>query len=204
MFFNIDQLIARLKSGDLSDEEFDGLYEEEIQQLSYMHWTPIQIAITSVNWLKEVNSKHILDIGSGVGKFCIVGSIISKLQFNGVEKRASLCEIAESLRDNLGVSNTQCKFINEDIINLDFQSFDTFYYFNPFLEQKVNVGRIDHTIDLSEKLYDLYESTVFNKLNACKAGTKLITYCSEEFSWPTTYKIQNLAYNGRLMLLIKE
>ncbi len=60
------------------DVTFDDLYPEDIQNLSPMHWTPVDIARRASNFLAIPNAR-VLDIGSGVGKFCITAGFFTWL-----------------------------------------------------------------------------------------------------------------------------
>jgi len=69
------------------DISFDYLYPKRIQDLSGLHWTSLEIAKKSSEYLSAPNSK-VLDIGSGVGKFCIsAGFFEPETLFYGVEQR---------------------------------------------------------------------------------------------------------------------
>jgi hypothetical protein len=68
-----------------SDLAFDALYERRIRELSPQHWTPVRIARRAAELLTLSGAKRILDVGSGVGKFCIVGALTTEAQFVGIE-----------------------------------------------------------------------------------------------------------------------
>ena len=61
-------------SYNLNDTNFDQMYPIRIQKLSKMHWTPIEIANKAAKFLAYRPGIKVLDIGSGVGKFCLVGA----------------------------------------------------------------------------------------------------------------------------------
>ena len=70
-----------------SDAAFDSLYPIHIQKLSAIHWTPLSVAVTAARFLAPTKKAHVMDIGAGVGKFCVVGSIFTKGSFTGIEQR---------------------------------------------------------------------------------------------------------------------
>src|SRR5690606_23475627 len=110
-----------------NDSEFDKVYPSRYQKISKIHWTPVEVIKTTVEWLEENKALRILDIGSGVGKFCILGSIVSKLTFVGVEKRKNLFLQSKKIAAFFKTKNVF--FINDNITNINFQEFDAFYYF---------------------------------------------------------------------------
>ena len=60
-----------------SDLQFDQLYPDYIQQLSGMHWTPLQVAKLAAEFLVTGEGSRILDIGSGVGNFVFALLIVN-------------------------------------------------------------------------------------------------------------------------------
>ena len=92
---------------DIFDKDtiFDDLYPEHIQELSLMHWTPVDIAKKASDFL-ALPSTRVLDIGSGVGKFCITaGFFHPETTFCGVEQRSELFTIAELAKEEINLPN---------------------------------------------------------------------------------------------------
>lgn len=185
-----------------SDLEFDKVYSCHYQKISKTHWTPVEVIKTAVDWLEGKKAIKILDIGSGVGKFCILGSILSKFTFVGVEKRKNL--FLQSKKTAAFFKAENVLFINDNITNINFQEFDAFYYYNPFGEQIAYSGWIDQKPDFSEKKYRHYEDYVIGELSKMPVGTKVITYYSNDLFLPSSYRLRNMMYNGQLLLWIKE
>lgn len=185
-----------------NDSEFDKVYPSRYQKISKIHWTPVEVIKTTVEWLEENKALRILDIGSGVGKFCILGSIVSKLTFVGVEKRKNLFLQSKKIAAFFKTKNVF--FINDNITNINFQEFDAFYYFNPFCEQIAHSDWIDQEPDFSEEKYKNYEDYVISELSVMPIGAKVITYCSNDFILPSSFRLKNMMYDGQLLLWIKE
>lgn len=185
-----------------SDDEFDKVFAERYQIISDTHWTPVEVIKTAVQWLEENKASRILDIGSGVGKFCVLGSIISKLSFIGVEKRKNLFHQAKKI--SAFFNTTNAFFINDNITNINFKEYDAFYYFNPFCEQIAHGDWIDKKPDFSEEKYLEYVDYVINELKDMPNGTMVITYYSNDLFLPISYKLKNMLYEGQLLLWIKE
>ena len=106
----------------------------------------------------ENEKAAILDIGSGIGKFCIVGAQISKATFTGIELRSNLVKEAAQIAKKLNIPNVS--FINDDITNIGFEHFDAFYFYNPFGEHIAVADWIDKAIDFSEKQLFVLEKYV--------------------------------------------
>src|SRR5436305_754412 len=69
-----------------NDKAFDQLYPEHIRKLSQLHWTPVDIASKAADFL-AIPCARVLDIGSGVGKFCLAaGSFHPETLFFGIEQ----------------------------------------------------------------------------------------------------------------------
>lgn len=190
-----------IKKGFLNDEKFDSLFSEEIRKHSFIHWTPLEIVETSIDWLKLDSNSIVLDIGSGAGKFCVMGALMSKAQFVGVEKRKDLVAAADRLKKDTGVPNVN--FINDDIMNIDFKSFSAFYYYNPFCEYIAEFDLIDDTVEYSPDIFRIYEDHVIEELAELKKGTRIVTYCSQAFPLPASYELRDMLYDGNLALWVK-
>src|SRR5262245_2791350 len=95
-----DQLVMKRRLG--SDGSFDSVYDEEIRALSEEHWTPVAVAARAARILTFAGATRILDVGSGVGKFCIVGALCTAARFVGVERRHRLVSIARRAAAEMG------------------------------------------------------------------------------------------------------
>lgn len=179
------------------DSAFDEIFQEKYTKISRIHWTPIEIAKIATKWLATSSNTKILDIGSGVGKFCIVGAMLSDAHFFGIEKRQSLVNETNRLKQKLNLNNIN--IINENIVNINFKDYDAFYYFNPFCEQIAEYDFIDDKIKTSQTKYRNYEDHVFNQLDDLKVGARLVTYFSEPFTPPPSFKIKEMMFDGELV-----
>ena len=56
------------------DTRFDKLYPLHIRQLGTRHWTNLMVAEMAASYLAAEKGAKILDIGSGVGKFCLAAA----------------------------------------------------------------------------------------------------------------------------------
>ncbi|MET1055149.1 MAG: class I SAM-dependent methyltransferase [Pedobacter sp.] len=176
-----------------SDAAFDSLYSLRAQQLSSMHWTPIDVAKEAAKHLTSGSGKHILDIGSGVGKFCITaGHYFPEHIFYGVEQRQAL--IDEALIAQNATNTTNVKFIHANFTTLDMDQFDHFYFYNSFSENIVHHKPIDNLVQTSAEIYDEYLSLFYELLDDKPAGTRLATFhCPDDYIPPAYKRVRQLS-----------
>ena len=122
---------------NIKDEEFDEIYPSYIRELSDIHWTPVEIALKATKLLVNKPKTKVLDIGSGSGKFCLVGAVTSEGEFTGIEYKETLVNISKELIFEYEIKNFQ--IIQDDITNIEFSEYDAFYFFNSFEENLFNL-----------------------------------------------------------------
>lgn len=114
-----------------SDIQFHYLYPPTIQRLAHRHWTPLHAVQKAVQFLAPNEGVRILDIGSGVGKFCLAGAYYNRdAFFYGVEQRKDLVEHAWAAKKAIGLTNVS--FIHQNFTKLDLKEYDHFYFYNSF------------------------------------------------------------------------
>jgi SAM-dependent methyltransferase len=184
-----------------NDAAFDWMYPEYFQQLSLKHWTPLAIAQKSASFLAEPGTR-VLDIGSGIGKFCLAaGYHFPRTFFHGVEQRHELFHQAEGAKRYMDLPNVDFSYGN--ITQINFREFDHFYFYNSFYENVDHVNQIDDTIELSEGLYDYYTQYLHSALSAKPAGTRLVTFHSLEDEIPPEYQLASVSWDTLLKMWIK-
>lgn len=202
-----DSDVACLKTEPLNfsifrtDADFDWLYPEHFQLMSLKQWTPLAVARTAAEFLAEPGSK-VLDIGSGIGKFCLTGAFFnSEAAFYGVEQRHELYHYAKIAKDYTQLENA-C-FIHANITEINFKEFDHFYIFNSFYENIDRENAIDDTIETSYSLYVYYTEYLLAALKTVKPGTRLVTYqCLDEVI-QSGFKLVWFSGDGLLRMWIK-
>jgi SAM-dependent methyltransferase len=180
---------ARLRTGrSSSDAEFDQVYDEWSRRISSQHWTPVAIARRAAKLLTAGGRQRVLDVGSGVGKFCIVGALTTGAEFVGVEQRPKLVAAAQVAASTFGAG--RARFVNADFVALDFREFDAFYVFNPF-EELVNmeVTPIDETLEISAARFDGCVESLIGKLLEAPPGARLLTYFGYGGPKPPGYRL---------------
>jgi SAM-dependent methyltransferase len=167
---------ARLSAGQAcSDDDFDQVYGRWHRCISVHHWTPVAIAVRAAQLLTATGRQRVLDVGSGVGKFCIVGALTTQAVFVGVEQRRQLVQSARTAASLFGTP--RALFVPADFTVLDFGKFDAFYLFNPFEELiSEGIASIDDAVDLSPDRFQQYVVAVMTKLRQAPRASRVVTY----------------------------
>lgn len=186
----------------VSDHQFNQLYPLPIQLLSARHWTPLSIAKKAADFLAASDHVRILDIGSGVGKFCL-GAAYHKpfATFYGVEQRSSLIYHANVAMKILGINNVH--FSHGNFTQLDLADYDHFYFYNSFYENLSGTDKIDNSIEYSGELYNYYNRYLYNQLERKPAGTRVASFHSLEDEMPPDYHIVGSEMNNLLKFWVK-
>ncbi len=187
-------LKERIAKGDTS---FDQLYTKELRTIAAFHFTLVEVAIAAANYLVDAPTSKVLDIGAGAGKFCMIGAATTKGYFTGVEQRANFVKVAQELSKTYQINNTT--FLEDNIINIDFEQYTAFYHFNAFYENIDASGEIDTRVVLHKELYTTYSEYVKEQLQELPVGTKLATYFSYKDEIPESYKAVKKLFDGKLI-----
>ncbi len=160
------------------------------------------IARKAAQFLADEPGKKILDIGSGVGKFCLIGAHYNPhAQFYGVEQRQELYSCALAVKEATRISNAE--FIHGNFTQLDLEAYDGFYFYNAFFENLDDQDRIDHLIDYSTSLYIYYCRYLYKALYNKPSGTRLVTFHSLEDEIPPGYQLVDASVDSLLKMWVK-
>lgn len=185
-----------------SDEQFNEVYPLSIQTLARRHWTPLGVARKAANFLAAESGVRVLDIGSGVGKFCLAAAYYKpNAYYYGVEQRKTLINHAEAARELFHFENVI--FTHGNFTQLDFRNFDHFYFYNAFYENLAGTDKIDESIDYSGELYNYYNRYLYKQLERKPAGTRIATFHSLEDEMPQSYHEVGSEFDGLLKFWIK-
>jgi predicted RNA methylase len=187
---------------ELTEESFKSFLPDYLKFASRLYFTPIEVAKMASYWLTENKANRILDIGAGVGKFCITGARNFENHFYGVEHRMSLAKIGNQLIKHYELTNAT--IINANILDINFSDYDAFYLFNPFYENLEFDKRLNDEVEIKENLYQIYLKYTDDQLDNAKEGTRLVTYHGNNFEVPNSYKKEKDAFNGDLKLWVKQ
>jgi SAM-dependent methyltransferase len=185
-----------------SDQAFNKLYPLRIQMLAQQHWSSIDISRKAAIFLAGERNVSILDIGSGVGKFCLIGAHETPgAYYYGVEQREALVTHANKAKNTLGLENVS--FLHGNFTQLDLREYDHFYFYNAFYENISDLDKIDDNIAYSLELFNYYNRYLYKQLEQKAAGTRLCTLCSMESEIPSSYHLVGAEMNQLLKFWIK-
>lgn len=188
---------------ELTEEVFNTLLPDYLKFASRLYFTPIHIAQIAAQWLTEDGNKKILDIGAGVGKFCITGGAKnSDSFFYGVEHRPSLAKLGNQLVKSYELKNVIIH--NKNILQVDFSNYNAFYLYNPFYENIECSKRLNDEVKLEAELYQTYSAYTDKQLDKAKSGTRLVTFHGNNFEVPNSYKKEKETFDGTLKLWIRQ
>ena len=193
----VDDLLA-------SDIAFDRIYEEGIRALSDQHWTPVAIAARAAELLTRAGATRILDVGSGAGKFCIVGALSTGAEFVGVERRERLVRVARLAAEQAGTS--RATFVHSNIDVASFDGFNGLYLYNPLYEHiSQHLALIDRDVERSGRTYRYFVRAIEDKLRAMPAPVVVAAFHGFGGRMPLGYQLlgEEPAGNDRLELWTK-
>jgi hypothetical protein len=164
----------------------------------------VEVAVRAANLLANKAGATLLDIGSGVGKFCIVAAAAVNANARGIEHRPHLVDIARQAAAKVGVTAT---FDGGRIDEQDPASIDGFYFFNPFAENLCRTpDRLDGTVELSEDRFWSDIDATEKLLSRARVGARVVTYCGFGGQIPTGFVLvaRERCGGGRLELWVKQ
>ena len=185
-----------------NDAYFLSLFPTEIASFNKNHFTPIEVALKAASFLASERNKSVLDIGSGIGKFCLTAAYhFPETTFYGVEQRSDLHEAALQANEIFKLKNVN--FIHGNMDQLNFEMYDHFYFFNSFHEQLDDAAKMNDTIDHDENLYHYYNRYFFKQLLQKPAGTKLVAFFTLDEEIPENYLLAESHFDQTLQCYIK-
>jgi SAM-dependent methyltransferase len=188
--------VARaLRSGErVADRDLDEVFPLEVRRASKVHWTPVAVAAHAARLLVDQPGMTVLDVGSGVGKFCLVAAATVRARIRGIEQRAHLVEIARTAAVKLGV---QVDFVHGTLDSQDPTKVDGIYLFNPFAENlSPTRDRIDNTVELNLERFRRDVDATERFLAAARPGTRVVTYCGFGGVMPESYAMKLREWHG--------
>lgn len=171
------QLAESLRAGNgAPDHDFDQFMNYEDRRVSSEYWTPVRVATRTAQWLEYFGVQSVVDVGSGVGKFCVAAALSGSCQFTGIEHRTRLVAAARMLARTFQVED-RVEFVQSSTSVLGWPRADAYYLYNPFGE---NLCRIENQLDGDVELgIDRYKREIAETerfIEHAPLGTFLITY----------------------------
>ena len=169
-----------------SDVAFDAVYDDRIRDLSVQHWTPVHIAARAAQLLTRAGATRVVDVGSGVGKFCIVGALSTDAEFVGVEQRRDLVEIARGAALMLGAD--RARFVHASVDSFSLEGFNGVYLYNPFYEHiSPFLAPIDRAVKRSAIQYRHFVRSTTDKHAAMAPPVAVVMYNGFGGVMPSAY-----------------
>jgi SAM-dependent methyltransferase len=127
------RLAEHLKSapGPLDDDAFDRFLPRPLKEVSPQYWSSLAVARRAAEWLDDAGVEHIVDIGSGAGKFCVAAAIFGRCRFVGLEHRPALVDAARNLAQLFDVHD-RVSFVRGTLGATGLPAAEAYYFFNPF------------------------------------------------------------------------
>ena len=170
------RIAESLRNGlPVSDRNFDALLPEDLSRVSARYWSPVEVAMLASRWLAR-DSPRVVDIGSGGGKFCTIGALVTGARFVGIEQRAHLVVEARALAQRLGVAE-RVEFVHGDVADLTIDERDALYLFNPFEESvRPREDWLDDSIEHSVAKFHADLDCMEAVFEILASGAKVVTY----------------------------
>jgi methyltransferase family protein len=189
---------------DAEDRSFDDQLPMRLRLHSPMHFTPVAVARHAARLLAPCAGMVVLDVGAGAGKFCVTAAReVPAAMFVGVEWRPHLAHVAMRIARHCELANV--RFVIADAFDLDWSTYDAFYFFNPFAEQCDSAFVLDQTVELDAGNFALFASETQRRLAGARSGTRIVTYHGFGASPPLGYELatEDQVGSDRLELWIK-
>jgi hypothetical protein len=192
--------IADVRAGaQVSDRVFDELFPEPVRRVSSRFWTPINVARKAAKIL-AAGQGPVLDVGAGVGKFCIIGALTTDAEFHGLEHREELVAIANGVIAALGLSD-RARVFHGALDDVSWTSYSSFYFCNPFEENVFpEARRYDDQVELSKTRFDQDTAHIERELDAAAVGTRIVTFHGLGARVPSTYRLMAEETRGNPLL----
>ncbi|MGZ3689364.1 MAG: methyltransferase domain-containing protein [Bdellovibrionota bacterium] len=198
-------ICRRLMNGaSVDDHYFDRIFPPWARFLSHTHWTPMPVIQRATQLLTGGRpDPKILDAGSGVGKFCIAGALMSRGRFFGVEQRPTFVNLGRALVSHHEVERVT--LIQANLLEIDWSEYDAIYLFNPFLEHLLPRQSLDKSIELDETFYRRYVRHTERQLQRMPQGARVVTYHGFGGTFPESYTrlVREHCHRGPLEFWIK-
>ena len=185
----------------LSDAEFDRVFPASQRFRSFCHWTPVEVAVRACALLAPQPTRRVLDVGSGVGKACLIGALTTQATWVGVETEPEMVSAAEAAARALGIAH-HARFVHGDASSIDWSTFDAIYMFNPFVEGLFK-GDEDMMVRHLRFMQNIERAQL--QLGSMPVGTRLVTYHGFGGEIPSGFELvhHEPALQDRLCLWIR-
>ncbi len=157
-------------------------------------WTAGVVAELGARWLELEGARSVLDVGSGIGKFCTLGALSTRLHFCGVEHRADLVSVARSTARSIAAENVS--FVHARFTEVDARAYDALYFYNPFQENFcARWYQLDQKVELHPRRFERDVAAAERILKDMPVGSWLLTYYQFGGRIPLGYSLLRAAHH---------
>ena len=184
-----EKMISALRNReDVYDFEFDQVLPPRYRDCSDVQWTTIRAAQAFVSLIGENQKASFVDLGSGVGKMCLLLALLTDLEITGVERRESLVKVARNLAETNAPGRIH--YLKMDMFELEWRDYDLLYMYNPFFELVCRTGLlIDSNIQGGDLAFRKSINSVYKKLDQLLPGQRVVTFHGFGGKFPANFKL---------------
>jgi SAM-dependent methyltransferase len=180
--------VKQLRRGRvIADEDWDRVYPAKYIELSRLHWSPVEVARRAAELLSRGTETRVLDVGAGVGKFCVIAAVTTPGLFVGVERSGEMVDVARATAHRARTSRT--RFIHAHADDIDWMNFNGFYFFNPFGQIRWPDLRMSGPSLPQPAEYQRLISFTQASLAASRRGTRVVTYFGFGGEMPRCFRL---------------
>ncbi|HKU39072.1 MAG TPA: class I SAM-dependent methyltransferase [Polyangiales bacterium] len=137
-------------------------------------------------WLDEQGARSVVDVGSGVGKFCVAAALCGSFECIGIEQRPRLVSVARHLAQRFDVAD-RVRFVQSAAAT--WPRADAYYLYNPFGENVcTRANQLDATVELTAERYRREVEATEQAFAAAPVGTLVVTYNGFGGRMPDSYR----------------
>jgi SAM-dependent methyltransferase len=167
---------ALLSRRDPGDEAFDRFLPTSLRVVSSQFWTPLEVAMRVAAWLDDFGVRTVVDIGSGVGKFCVAAALSGNCHFVGFEQRPRLVRTARHLARLFRVED-RVHFLRGTFGEDALPTADAYYVYNSFGENLFGpTDHLDEDVEFGQDRYFREIGALEAFLGDAPVGTFVVTY----------------------------
>lgn len=181
--------MAKRGQRERDDVVFDRFLPFEYRLASRHYWSPLRVVARAAQWLDDLDIRSVVDIGSGVGKFCIAAALATRAGFVGIEHRAELIGVARGVVRMLELE-PRVRFVLGAFDEVTVPAAQCYYFFNPFGESLFRrEDQLDDEVEVSQarSLRDIEMAE--RLLRAAPVDTYVITYNGFGGPLPEDYEL---------------
>jgi hypothetical protein len=158
------------------DYYFDRFLPARLRAASSQFWTPLEVVKRAASWLDDLGADTVVDIGSGVGKFCVAGALTSGCSFVGIEHRPDLAAVARNLALLFSVEQ-RVSIVDSPFDPAKTPAADCYYAFNPFEENLLpHEQAIDAKVELNADRFRREVRSFRTLVASLPLGAHVLTY----------------------------